>query len=70
MQVDQSKDMLGNFVERFLGLFLSEIKFFVETYSDEIRQRIVRQDIYYTVEDFKQGDSPTKAKQEPDAIQK
>jgi len=42
MQVDQSKDSLGNFVERYINLFISEIKFFVETYSDEIKQRLVR----------------------------
>ena len=44
MQVDQTKDRLGSFVERYIPLFVGEIKYFINTYADELKYRIQKQD--------------------------
>lgn len=40
MQVDLTKDSMGKFVERYIHLFIAEVKFYIDTYSDEMRYRI------------------------------
>lgn len=51
MQGKLTKDCLGGFVERYVLLFVTEIKHFVETYSEEIKYRIQRVDQAYSVEE-------------------
>ena len=51
MQGQKTKDCLGGFVERYIALFVEEIKYFIESNSDELKSRIQRLDNAYTIED-------------------
>jgi len=49
---ESTKDSLGGFVERFIPLFIAEIKFFIETNSEEMKSRVLQLDHNYTIEDL------------------
>ena len=51
MHGEKTKDCLGGFVERYIALFVEEIKYFIESNSDELKSRIQRLDHSYIIED-------------------
>jgi len=73
MRGDVTKDCLGGFVERYVPLFITEIKHYAESNSDEMKNRLYQLDLAYSVEDVstltktKPADKPpSNKKAEPD----
>jgi len=50
MKGDVTKDCLGGFVERYIPLFVSEVKHYSELYKEEMKSRLYKLDIAYDLE--------------------
>lgn len=70
MKGDVTKDCLGGFVERYVPLFVSEVKHYSNLYSDEMKSRLYRLDLAFQIENVttmtKAIPTPEKKKDEPD----
>lgn len=73
MRGDQTKDCLGGFVERYIPLFIAEIKHYSLTNADEMKARLLQLDLCYSVEEvaLKAIAAPSVApKKAPDQFQR
>lgn len=47
MKGDLTKECLGGFVERYVPLFVSEVKHYSNLYAEEMKSRLYRLDVNY-----------------------